>query len=198
VVHRADKNSAIEELQIPIDVATSGHMTSFLWIPQQNAQESGGCPEMSIVIRMSAPQLYASLRADGRSSVLSHRTEMPHPMRYPVWIKPALWGAVCGAVAITFLGFSALGWKTSQAADNMAQEQADAAAVTALVPFCVAKAEQPSEQTALAKVRTETSAFSRSDLVMQAGWATVGASKAPDNALAIACADRLRMAKPGT
>jgi hypothetical protein len=34
----------------------------------------------------------------------------------------------------------------------MAQEQADAAAVTALVPFCVAKAEQSSEQATLARL----------------------------------------------
>ena len=119
-------------------------------------------------------------------------------MQYPVWTKPALLGAACGAVAITFIGFSQLGWKTSQGAADMAQQQADAAAVTALVPFCVAKAEQPSAQATLAKVRAEDSAFSRSDLVMQAGWATVGTSTTPDNALAIACADRLRTAKTGT
>jgi len=35
----------------------------------------------------------------------------------------------------------------------MAQQKADAAAVTALVPFCVAKAEQSSEQATLAKVQ---------------------------------------------
>ena len=118
-------------------------------------------------------------------------------MQYPVWTKPALLGAACGAIAITFLGFSQLGWKTSQGAADMAQEQADAAAVAALVPFCVAKAEQISEQDALAKLKAEDSAFSRSELVMKAGWATVGSSKTPDNALAIACASTLRQAKPG-
>ncbi len=118
-------------------------------------------------------------------------------MQYPVWTKPALWGAAYGAIAITFLGFSQLGWKTSQGAADMAQQQADAAAVAALVPFCVAKAEQMSEQDTLAKLKTEGSAFSRSELVMKAGWATVGTSKEPDNALAIACANTLRQAKSG-
>ena len=117
-------------------------------------------------------------------------------MQFPIWTKPALIGAGCGAIAITFVGFSQLGWKTSQAAADMAQERADAAAVTALVPFCVAKAEQTSEQDTLAKVKADDSAFSRSDLVMKAGWATVGDSKTPDNALAIACANALRKAKP--
>ena len=117
-------------------------------------------------------------------------------MRYPASTKPALLGAACGALAITFIGFSQLGWKTSQGAADMAQKHADAAAVNALVPFCVAKAEQPSEQAMLAKVRAADSAFSRNELVRQAGWATVGTSKTPDNALAIACASSLRTAKP--
>ena len=121
----------------------------------------------------------------------------PHHMRYPVWTKPALWGAALGALAITFVGFSILGWKTSQSAASMAQEQADTAVISALVPFCVAKAEQASEQTILAKVRAENSSFARNALVRQAGWATVGGSDAPDIALATACANKLRMAKQG-
>ena len=118
-------------------------------------------------------------------------------MQFPDWTKPALLGAGCGAIAICFIGFSQLGWQTSQSAADMAQEQANAAVVTALVPFCVAKAEQVSEQGTLAKVKADNSAFSRSDLVMKAGWATVGESKTPDNALAIACANTLRTAKSG-
>ena len=119
-------------------------------------------------------------------------------MQYPVWTKPALLGAGCGAIAITYIGFAQLGWKTSQSAADMALEQADAAVVTALVPFCVAKAGQVSEQNTLAKVKADGSAYSRSELVMKAGWATVGDSKSPDNALAIACANTLRTAKSGT
>lgn len=119
-------------------------------------------------------------------------------MQYPVWTKPALLGAGCGMAAIIFIGFSLLGWKTSQGAGYMAQEQADAAVVTALVPFCVEKAKQASEQNTLAKVKADDSAFSRSELVMKAGWATVGQSTTPDNALAIACANTLRAAKSGT
>lgn len=118
-------------------------------------------------------------------------------MRYPIWARPALLGAACGAIAITFIGFSQLGWKTSQGAADMAQQQADAAAVTALVPFCVAKAEQASEQSALARLKAADSSFSRTELVEQAGWATIGASKTPDEALALACGDRLLTAKPG-
>ena len=127
----------------------------------------------------------------------SSHTKKTHHMQFPEWTKPALLGAGCGVIAIIFIGFALLGWKTSQGAADMAQVQADAAGVTALVPFCVAKAGQVSEQTTLAKVKAEGSAFSRSELVMKAGWATVGGSVTPDNALAIACADTLRSMKSG-
>lgn len=135
------------------------------------------------------------LQADGRRRVLPHSKDQQ--MQYPVWTKPALLGAACGAIAISFIGFSQLGWKTSQGAADLAREQADAAAVSALVPFCVAKAEQVSEEPVLARLKAEDSSFSRTELVMKAGWATLGASKTPDNALAVACANRLHRAKPG-
>jgi hypothetical protein len=118
-------------------------------------------------------------------------------MQYPEWMKPALLGAGCGAVAITIIGFSQFGWKTSRSATEMAQERADVAVVDTLLPFCVAKAQVATEGAALAKVRAEDSQYSRGELVMQAGWATFGTSKTPDNALATACGDALHAAKSG-
>jgi len=61
-------------------------------------------------------------------------------MQIPVWLKPGLWGAAAGAVAMTVVGFSQLGWYTGGSADRMAQDRAETAVVAALVPFCVAKA----------------------------------------------------------
>ena len=46
-----------------------------------------------------------------------------------------------------------------------------------------------------AKFQTETSSYSRSDLVTKAGWATVGNEKSPNDALANACSDKLDGAK---
>jgi hypothetical protein len=118
-----------------------------------------------------------------------------NPMRVPVWTKPALWGAVAGAVGISIVGFSQLGWKTAGSAEQFAQERADTAAVSALVPFCVAKAQQDPNKAVLARLRTEDSAFTRGDIVTGAGWATVGGDTSPDGALAIACSDKLRGTK---
>jgi hypothetical protein len=117
-------------------------------------------------------------------------------MQFPVWLKPGLWGAAAGAVAISIIGFSQLGWSTAGTADRMAQERADAAVVVALVPFCVTKAQQDPDHAVLAKFQTEQSSYSRSDLVMKAGWATLGSAKFGDNALARACSDKLLGAKP--
>ena len=115
-------------------------------------------------------------------------------MKIPVWLKPAAWGAVAGAVLMATGGFSQLGWTTSSTADKLAQERAEAAVVAALVPFCVAKAQQDPDKTTFEKLRAETSSYSRSDMVMKAGWATVGNEKSPDNALARACSAKLTSA----
>ena len=116
-------------------------------------------------------------------------------MQIPVWLKPALWGAAAGAVAISIVGFSQLGWYTSSSADRMAQDRVEAAVVVALVPFCVTKAQQDPDHAVLAKFQSEQSSYSRSDLVMKAGWATLGSAKFGDNALARACSEQLHVAK---
>jgi hypothetical protein len=118
-------------------------------------------------------------------------------MEIPMWLKPGLWGAAGGAAAMAIVGFSQLGWTTEGTADQLARDRADAAVVTALVPFCVVKAQQDPDHATLAKFQSEQSSYSRSDLVMQAGWATVGSKTAPDNALARACSDKLHAMKAG-
>jgi hypothetical protein len=112
-------------------------------------------------------------------------------MEVPVWTKPALWGAVVGAIGIAIVGFSQLGWKTAGSAERLAQERADTAVVAALVPFCVTKAQLDPDKAILVKLRAEDSSYTRGDMVTKAGWATVGANIAPDSALADACSDKL-------
>jgi hypothetical protein len=119
----------------------------------------------------ASPQLEQLYEPMGGGPSLPHRKDPPHAIS-SLDQTGAVGRAGCGAIAITFIGFSQLGWKSSQAAADMAQEQADVAVVTALMPFCVAKAEQVSDQDTLAKVKAGDSAFSRSELVMKAGWAT--------------------------
>jgi hypothetical protein len=112
-------------------------------------------------------------------------------MNIPAWTKPGIWGAVIGAAAFTIFGFSYMGWSTAGTSERMAAERADAAVITALVPFCVAKAERDADPAAMVKFKAETSSYSRSDIVRTAGWATMPGMNAPDSALARACSDRL-------
>ena len=112
-------------------------------------------------------------------------------MQTPEWLKPSLWGAACGAIAMSMVGFSYLGWQSSTAAEQMASERADSAVVTAMVPFCVVKAKADADATLLVKLKAEQSSYSRADIVMKAGWATLNGAKFGDNALARACSDRL-------
>jgi hypothetical protein len=112
-------------------------------------------------------------------------------MKIPVWLKPGLWGAAFGAIMMAIVGFSQLGWKTAGSAEQLAQDRAETAVVAALVPFCIAKAEQGAEKATLAKLQAEQSSYSRSDLVVQAGWATLRAGEEPNSALAHACSAQL-------
>ena len=132
-----------------------------------------------------------------RCEEISPLTAKEHPMKIPVWLKPGVWGAVLGAVAMAIVGFSQLGWTTASNAELLAKERANTAVVAALVPFCVAKAQQDPDKGIFTKFQAETSPYSRSDLVMKAGWATVGNDNSPDNALARACSEKLTIAKNG-
>jgi hypothetical protein len=118
-------------------------------------------------------------------------------MEIPVWVKPGVWGAAGGAVAMAIIGFSQLGWTTQRTAEQLAVERSDSAVVSALVPFCVLKAQQDPDHATYATFQSEQSSYSRSDLVMKAGWATIGGKTVPDSALARACSDKLHAMKTG-
>ncbi len=118
-------------------------------------------------------------------------------MKIPVWLKPGLWGVVFGAILIAIVGFSQLGWRTASNADAFAAERASDAVVAAMVPFCVAKAQWDTDHGTMVKFNAEASDYSRTDLVIKAGWATVGAAKSADSALAQACSTKLYTMKSG-
>ena len=113
-------------------------------------------------------------------------------MQVPVWVKPGVWGGVVGAVAIVIFGFAEMGWTTAGTADRMARDRADAAVVAAFVPFCVAKAQQDADVAKLVKLGAETSSYSRRQIVMDSGWATMLGMTAPSNALASECSEKLQ------
>ncbi len=88
-------------------------------------------------------------------------------MQVPASVKPAVWGAIGGAIAAMIIGFVWGGWVTGGTAGKMAATSAEDASVLALTPLCVAKAEQQPEQLVLLK---KESSWNRSDFVTKAGW----------------------------
>ena len=113
-------------------------------------------------------------------------------MKVPAWVKPGVWGVIVGAIAIMIAGFWGLGWVTGGSANRMANDRAEAAVVDVLIPFCVAKAEHDPDQTRLTKFKAEESSYSRTQMVSDAGWATMLGTPSPNQALASACSDKLK------
>ena len=105
-------------------------------------------------------------------------------MQVPASVKPALWGAVGGAVAAIIIGFSWGGWVTGGTAGRMATTSAQDASVLALTPLCIVKAEGQSEQLALLK---KESSWQRGDFVIKAGW-VASVNEQYRSAVANACA----------
>lgn len=116
-------------------------------------------------------------------------------MRFHPGIKPAVWGAAAGAVGMAIVGFSWLGWTLGSTAERMASARADAAAVVALAPVCVAKFEgQADAALKLAELKKISTSWDQRSFIEKGGWATLPGSATPNSAVADACAERLAKA----
>ena len=58
-------------------------------------------------------------------------------MQTPEWLRPGLYGAGCGAIALAVVGFSWGGWVTGGAAKQLAADQSRADVTAALTLICV-------------------------------------------------------------
>jgi aminoglycoside phosphotransferase (APT) family kinase protein len=112
------------------------------------------------------------------------------------WLRPAVWGAIIGAVITMILGFSWMGWVLGGTAERMAQERANAAVVVALTPSCVARFMQQPDAALKLKELQAVDSWKQRDFVETGGWATSRGDKAPNSDVASACAEQLVKAKP--
>jgi hypothetical protein len=108
-------------------------------------------------------------------------------MRVPEWVKPAVWGAIGGAIAAIVVGFAWGGWVTGGTAGLMEAASAEAAVVQAFTPLCVAKAQQQPEK--LVPLKEENS-YQRDNFVIEAGWVD-NVSEKYRSEVATACASTL-------
>jgi hypothetical protein len=94
---------------------------------------------------------------------------------------------VVGAVFVGVVGFSWGGWVTGGGATKMANSMAHDNVIAALVPVCLDRSQGDTDRVAKLTTIREASSYKRRDAVMDAGWATVPGSDAPNRDLAEAC-----------
>ena len=113
-------------------------------------------------------------------------------MNIPVQIKPALWGAVGGAIALAIVGFSCGGWVSGGKAEADATQRANAAVVVALAPVCVERFQHTADVSANLAALKKVDSWSQGDFVEKGGWAAVpGSTPERVSAVAKACASLL-------
>ena len=110
--------------------------------------------------------------------------------------KGMVWSFIFGAAAVVVLTLST-GWLTTQ---SVVREKAEAARTAALVPFCVANAQNdPLWKSADPKHSSDAfyeKSWGQDTFVENAGWATMPGSDTADSKVADACAKALEEAKP--
>ena len=108
-------------------------------------------------------------------------------MKFPVYVKPAIWGMIGGGIAAMVIGFSWGGWVTKGTAGQMETASAKAAVILAFTPLCVAKAEPQMDKLAELK---DLSRWKHDDFVVEAGWVDNVSEKYRDDVAGV-CASTL-------
>jgi hypothetical protein len=112
-------------------------------------------------------------------------------MEFHPGVKPALWGAVAGASAISVIGFSSMGWMLGATADRMAADRAQSAVVGVLTPICVEKFQQQVDSAAKLTEFKKAASWDQRALIEKGGWATTPGAEKSNSAVASACAEKL-------
>ena len=110
--------------------------------------------------------------------------------KYPS-VKPAVWGAVAGAVAMSVIGFSQFGWMLGSTAERMAVDRAENAVVSVLAPICVEKFQLQTDSAAKLIEFKKAASWDQRSLIEKGGWATIPGSEKMNSAVANACAEKL-------
>src|SRR4029450_11571893 len=104
-------------------------------------------------------------------------------------IKPALYGAFGGAIALAIVGFGWGGWVMGSTADARAKTSSQTAVVAALAPICASQFRQAPDAAAQQAVLVTKGSCGQKKLVETGGWAKMPGSTEVPSGLAQACAD---------
>ncbi|HEY8381540.1 MAG TPA: hypothetical protein VIL09_05235 [Microvirga sp.] len=114
-------------------------------------------------------------------------------MQTAEWLKPGLFGAVYGAVALAVVGFVWGGWVTKGTARAMAAEQSKSDVVAALSLICVAQSQNDPQHVERAAAVKSAHTWERSGIVSKNGWATIPGTSEPNGPVARQCAEKVGM-----
>jgi hypothetical protein len=112
-------------------------------------------------------------------------------MQTPEWLKPGLYGAALGAIALAVVGFNWGGWVTGGTARAMAADQSQTDVVTALSLICVDQSKRDPMLAERVAALKAASSWTRGDLVMKNGWATMPGTTDGNSQVAKDCAEKL-------
>ena len=107
-------------------------------------------------------------------------------------VKPALWGAVGGAIALAVLGFTWGGWVTSSTATTMADEHATIELAKVLAPICSLQFnQQPGAEARMVELKGIKSLYEQASFIEKSGAATMPGSDKTIKGVSRACAELL-------
>ena len=106
-------------------------------------------------------------------------------------IKSFFWNAIVGAIIISIVGFSWLGWVTGGTAQQEAKQMSEEAVNDRLAKICVYQAIQDSGKDLKLKELKEKSSYEIDDYVMKQGWATMPGEQDRERVVADKCAKLL-------
>ena len=106
-------------------------------------------------------------------------------------VKPALWSAAAGAVAISVIGFSVMGWTLGSTAERLAVNRAETAVVGVLSPICVERFQQQSNSAAKLIEFKKAPTWDQRSLIEKGGWATTPGTGKTESAVITACAEKI-------
>jgi hypothetical protein len=112
-------------------------------------------------------------------------------MNIPTQTKPALWGAIGGALLCAIVGFAWGGWVTGSTAREEAAAAAHESRIAALAPICAQRFRSQDDSAARLAALAKADFWDRADLVVKGGFAVLPGSKEPDRDVARACAEML-------
>ncbi len=121
---------------------------------------------------------------------------MPKLPQIPAGTKPFLLGAFVGALVLGYVGFNVMGWTLEATATKNAKRQADTAVAAALAPVCAAQFRSAPDAAERLVALEKVQRYSRSEVLVKGGFATLPGSKEPNQSVASACAELLIPEKP--